>query len=215
MPLSLAVRIMGLRPFVTITAGEFIFGYDDPLTSLANKFFPKHKRPNARMGLLLGVSFHINNFQVSQHLLLVCFSMYNIFYQVGWSLLMLTAQFVSRGSLKPHYFFARLIIPRTCLYLYLLKLYILSYAIHCFCLKMECTVSKSWDHLHLMKNKRPLSCDYCGQMTRVGWVLLRLKVRDIHYIVKNIFKKSISRKLIRPGIGPRLAGAQLRLLIRT
>lgn len=53
MPLSLALRFMGLKPFVTITAGELIFGYDDPLTALANKFFPTHKKVNARMGLLL------------------------------------------------------------------------------------------------------------------------------------------------------------------
>jgi hypothetical protein len=46
---------MGLEPFVNVTAEELIFGYDDTLVSLAHRFFPKHRRPMSRMGLLLGV----------------------------------------------------------------------------------------------------------------------------------------------------------------
>jgi hypothetical protein len=55
MTLSIMLRAMGLEPFVNVTAEEFIFGYDDTLVSLAHKFFPKHRRPMSRMGLLLGV----------------------------------------------------------------------------------------------------------------------------------------------------------------
>lgn len=53
MTLSIMLRAMGLEPFVNVTAEEFIFGYDDTLVSLAHKFFPKHRRPMSRMGLLL------------------------------------------------------------------------------------------------------------------------------------------------------------------
>jgi scavenger receptor class B, member 1 len=53
--LSLAIRTMGLKAFVEVTPEELAFGYDDPLVMLANKFFPKHRRPMRLMGLLLGV----------------------------------------------------------------------------------------------------------------------------------------------------------------
>ncbi|XP_059480406.1 scavenger receptor class B member 1 isoform X1 [Neocloeon triangulifer] len=52
--LSLAIRTMGLKAFVEVTPEELAFGYDDPLVMLANKFFPKHRRPMRLMGLLLG-----------------------------------------------------------------------------------------------------------------------------------------------------------------
>ncbi|GBP20291.1 Scavenger receptor class B member 1 [Eumeta japonica] len=41
------------KPFVQITAQELVFGYNDPLVSLAHVFYPKGKRPNSQMGLLL------------------------------------------------------------------------------------------------------------------------------------------------------------------
>lgn len=43
------------EPFVTITADELVFGYDDKLVSLAHQFYPKAKRPMSKMGLFLGV----------------------------------------------------------------------------------------------------------------------------------------------------------------
>jgi scavenger receptor class B, member 1 len=55
--LSLAIRTMGLKAFVEVTPEQLAFGYDDPLVMLANKFFPKHRRPMRLMGLLLGVSY--------------------------------------------------------------------------------------------------------------------------------------------------------------
>jgi hypothetical protein len=55
------LRAMGLQPFVNVTAEELIFGYEDTLISLAHKFFPRHRRPMSRMGLLLGVS---DSFQI-------------------------------------------------------------------------------------------------------------------------------------------------------
>ncbi|KAJ2943282.1 hypothetical protein O0L34_g12088 [Tuta absoluta] len=41
------------KPFVHITAEELVFGYDDQLVHLASIFYPKGKRPNKQMGLLL------------------------------------------------------------------------------------------------------------------------------------------------------------------
>ncbi|XP_069685569.1 scavenger receptor class B member 1 [Periplaneta americana] len=60
MTLSIMLRAMGLQPFVNVTAEEFIFGYDDTLVSLAHKFFPKHRRPMSKMGLLLGRNGTLN-----------------------------------------------------------------------------------------------------------------------------------------------------------
>lgn len=44
-----------MSPFVPVTAQELVFGYDDPLVSIAHRFFPKTRRPMSQMGLLLGV----------------------------------------------------------------------------------------------------------------------------------------------------------------
>lgn len=44
-----------MKSFVPVTAQELVFGYDDPLVSIAHRFFPKTRRPMSRMGLLLGV----------------------------------------------------------------------------------------------------------------------------------------------------------------
>ncbi|XP_045538328.1 scavenger receptor class B member 1 [Papilio machaon] len=41
------------KPFVHVTAEELVFGYNDPLVTLAHYFYPKGKRPNSQMGLLL------------------------------------------------------------------------------------------------------------------------------------------------------------------
>ncbi|XP_049883784.1 scavenger receptor class B member 1 [Pectinophora gossypiella] len=41
------------KPFVEVTAEELVFGYNDPLVTLAHYFYPKGKRPNSQMGLLL------------------------------------------------------------------------------------------------------------------------------------------------------------------
>jgi len=54
---SIAIRVKRLEPFVSVSPEELVFGYDDGLTTLAHKFYPKEKRPpSAKMGLLLGVS---------------------------------------------------------------------------------------------------------------------------------------------------------------
>ncbi|KAK9294921.1 hypothetical protein QLX08_010614 [Tetragonisca angustula] len=45
---------MHMTPFVPVTAQELVFGYNDPLVSIAHRFFPKTRRPMSQMGLLLG-----------------------------------------------------------------------------------------------------------------------------------------------------------------
>ncbi|XP_044003767.1 scavenger receptor class B member 1 isoform X3 [Aphidius gifuensis] len=54
--LGLSMFISGIdqKPFVPVTAQELVFGYDDPLVSIAHRFFPKARRPMRQMGLLLG-----------------------------------------------------------------------------------------------------------------------------------------------------------------
>jgi hypothetical protein len=47
------------KPFISLTADELVFGYDDTLVSLAHKFYPRNKRPMSQMGLLNGVSWHV------------------------------------------------------------------------------------------------------------------------------------------------------------
>ncbi|KAE8736895.1 hypothetical protein FOCC_FOCC017649 [Frankliniella occidentalis] len=51
---STGARTLGLKPFVSLTADQLLFGYDDTLVKLAHNLFPKHLRPQAQMGLLLG-----------------------------------------------------------------------------------------------------------------------------------------------------------------
>lgn len=52
--LSMFLSGMKMKPFVPVTAQELVFGYDDPLVSIAHRFFPKTRRPMSQMGLLLG-----------------------------------------------------------------------------------------------------------------------------------------------------------------
>ncbi|XP_015586555.1 scavenger receptor class B member 1 [Cephus cinctus] len=58
--LSIFLSGMDMKPFVPITAQELVFGYDDPLVSLAHRFFPKTRRPMSQMGLLLGRNGTLN-----------------------------------------------------------------------------------------------------------------------------------------------------------
>ena len=45
-----------MEEFTEITADKLLFGYEEQLTRLAHKFYPRGKRPPAKMGLLIGVS---------------------------------------------------------------------------------------------------------------------------------------------------------------
>lgn len=55
--ISLVLTAAKYKPFVSLTADELVFGYDDTLVSLAHRFYPRNKRPMAQMGLLNGVSW--------------------------------------------------------------------------------------------------------------------------------------------------------------
>lgn len=59
--LSLFLRMVGSDPFKTVTIHEFLSGYDDTLTSIANSYFPQNKRPPKKMGLFLSVSTNVPN----------------------------------------------------------------------------------------------------------------------------------------------------------
>lgn len=63
--ISLALLLAKSQPFVSVTADELVFGYDDTLVTLAHRFYPKHKRPMSKMGLLIGVSTSIKLFCVN------------------------------------------------------------------------------------------------------------------------------------------------------
>lgn len=54
--ISVMLSMGSLKPFVNITADELVFGYDDSLVSLAHQFYPKRKKPQNKMGLLITVS---------------------------------------------------------------------------------------------------------------------------------------------------------------
>ncbi|XP_015122216.1 scavenger receptor class B member 1 [Diachasma alloeum] len=60
MGLSMFISGMNQKPFVPVTAQELVFGYDDPLVTLAHRFFPKARRPMSQMGLLLGRNGTLN-----------------------------------------------------------------------------------------------------------------------------------------------------------
>ncbi|XP_072387578.1 lysosome membrane protein 2 [Diabrotica undecimpunctata] len=51
--ISVMLSIGSYKPFISITADELVFGYDDKLVSLAHQFYPKYKRPAEKMGLLI------------------------------------------------------------------------------------------------------------------------------------------------------------------
>ena len=54
--ISFALTAAQYKPFVSKTADELVFGYDDTLVALAHRFYPRNKRPLEQMGLLNGVS---------------------------------------------------------------------------------------------------------------------------------------------------------------
>ncbi|XP_031330382.1 scavenger receptor class B member 1-like isoform X1 [Photinus pyralis] len=51
--ISFALTMGNYQPFVEVTADELVFGYEDPLVTLAHNFYPKTKRPMGKMGLLI------------------------------------------------------------------------------------------------------------------------------------------------------------------
>ncbi|XP_018563143.1 scavenger receptor class B member 1 [Anoplophora glabripennis] len=51
--ISLLLSMSSYKPFVSITADELVFGYEDRLVALAHQFYPKRKRPADRMGLFI------------------------------------------------------------------------------------------------------------------------------------------------------------------
>lgn len=52
--MSVMLAMGRYKPFVSLTVEDLIFGYDDPIVKLAHNFYPKHKRPQERIGLLIG-----------------------------------------------------------------------------------------------------------------------------------------------------------------
>nr|XP_022905931.1 scavenger receptor class B member 1-like isoform X2 [Onthophagus taurus] len=58
--ISVALSFGRYKPFINLTAEELVFGYDDTLVTLAHEFYPKHKKPNGKMGLLLGRNGTLN-----------------------------------------------------------------------------------------------------------------------------------------------------------
>ncbi|KAJ8975761.1 hypothetical protein NQ317_004811 [Molorchus minor] len=48
--ISLILSMSDYQPFVSITADELVFGYDDKLVALAHQFYPKKKRPSEKNG---------------------------------------------------------------------------------------------------------------------------------------------------------------------
>lgn len=58
--ISFVLTVGNFKPFISVTADELVFGYDDRLVSLAHKFYPKDRRPMSKMGLLISVSYNVN-----------------------------------------------------------------------------------------------------------------------------------------------------------
>ncbi|XP_053667228.1 lysosome membrane protein 2 [Anopheles marshallii] len=52
--ISVLLTATKYEPFISLTADELVFGYDDTLVSLAHKFYPRKRRPMDKMGLLNG-----------------------------------------------------------------------------------------------------------------------------------------------------------------
>lgn len=57
--ISVVLSMGSFKPFISLTADELVFGYDDQLVALAHQFYPKRKRPSEKMGLLINVSNNI------------------------------------------------------------------------------------------------------------------------------------------------------------
>ncbi|XP_050299903.1 scavenger receptor class B member 1-like isoform X2 [Anthonomus grandis grandis] len=51
--ISVMLSMSSVKPFVSVTADELVFGYDDSLVALAHRFYPKRKKPQTKMGLLI------------------------------------------------------------------------------------------------------------------------------------------------------------------
>ncbi|XP_014280530.1 scavenger receptor class B member 1 isoform X2 [Halyomorpha halys] len=49
------------QEFTSVTADELLFGYEEQLINLAHRFYPRGKRPPAKMGLLIGRNTSIMN----------------------------------------------------------------------------------------------------------------------------------------------------------
>lgn len=64
--ISVLLSLGKFKPFVTITADELVFGYEDKLVALAHQFYPKRKRPMSKMGLLINVS-HFNFMRINAY----------------------------------------------------------------------------------------------------------------------------------------------------
>uniref|UniRef100_A0A182J2E2 Scavenger receptor class B n=1 Tax=Anopheles atroparvus TaxID=41427 RepID=A0A182J2E2_ANOAO len=52
--ISIVLTATKYKPFISLTADELVFGYDDTLVSLAHRFYPRNRRPMEKMGLLNG-----------------------------------------------------------------------------------------------------------------------------------------------------------------
>ncbi|XP_017779230.1 PREDICTED: scavenger receptor class B member 1 isoform X2 [Nicrophorus vespilloides] len=53
--ISFVLNVGTHKPFITLTAEDLVFGYEDGIVNLAHHFYPKHKKPkDNKMGLLNG-----------------------------------------------------------------------------------------------------------------------------------------------------------------
>lgn len=63
--LSFALSTLRLKPFVEVSAEEYIWGYDDPLFTTAKTIVPKEMRPPGdKFGILVGVSTFLKFFTI-------------------------------------------------------------------------------------------------------------------------------------------------------
>jgi hypothetical protein len=54
--------ILKIKPFVEVTVGQLLWGYEDPLLKLAKDVVPKEQKlPYEEFGLRYGVSFYLPN----------------------------------------------------------------------------------------------------------------------------------------------------------
>lgn len=52
-------KLKEIKPFVEVTVGQLLWGYDDPLMELAKEMSPDTKLPFEKFGLLVGVSIFV------------------------------------------------------------------------------------------------------------------------------------------------------------